>query len=329
MNKPVLIAAGLLVVALGGWFYSQKSADDEVRKKLADADLVGVVSYEDVSYNPVSGTLTIYEPKAKFETAAIGDDDFSIKAIRIHDAENQEGTPTRLHLEVVGLQYDVLALARQNPAFQVPGTEALDITPLEMLVTLGYRAMESSFNVEYDYDPGNETLDLNLVAGTKDMGDFNLSVSLGNVSQRIIKLIAGLGEGATGNENGLGLLGLLGPAMESLEKVTLADLRISYDDDQFLKRMKRYEAVEYEYRHQQELPDQDLDGLYTEIHDDLLEAGVRETMAKDFAESIVNFARDPEYISLSTNIETPVRFSNLIGKSPGSTLTLLNVDLES
>lgn len=329
MNKPVLVGIGLLVLAAGIWFYSQKSAEDEVRKQLADADLAGVVSYEDVSYNPVSGTLTIHEPKAVFETADPGDDDFRIRALRIHDIADEEGTPTRFHIEVVGLEYDVLKLARQNPAFQVPGTEALNISPLEMLVTLGYRAMESNFNIEYDYDPGDETLDLSLVLGTREMGDINLALSLGNVNQQVIKLVAGLGDSVTGTEPGLALLGRLGPAMEMLEKVTLANLNISYDDDQFLKRLKRYEAVEYEYQHQQELPDDDLDGLYKEIHDDLLKSGVQEAMARNFAENIVNFAREPERISLSTNIETPIRFSNLVGKSPGSTLTLLNVELGS
>jgi len=324
-----LVGVGMLVVAAGFWFYSQKNAEDEVRKQLADADLIGVVSYEDVSYNPVSGTLTIHEPKADFESASVGDDDFRIKAIRLHDLDDQDGTPTRFHVEVVGLQYDVLELARQNPAFQVPGTEGLDITPLEMLVTLGYRAMESNFNVEYDYDPGGETLDLKLAASTEDMGIINLTLSLGNVSQRIITLIAELGGSVTGNEGGLGLLGHMGPAMEALEKVTLANLRVSYDDDQLLKRLKRYEEVEYEYRHQQEFPGDDLEGLYKEIHDDLLEARVPDAMARNFAENIVNFTRDPEHISLSTNIETPVRFSSLIGKSPGSTLTLLNLEVDS
>ena len=87
--------------------------------------------------------------------------------------------------------------------------------------------------------------------------------------------------------------------------------------------------IEYEYQHQQELPNDDLDGLYKEIHDDLLKSGVREATARNFAENIVNFARHPKRISLSTNIETPVRFSNLIGKSAGITLTLLNVELDS
>lgn len=329
MNKPVVVGIGLLLLAAGIWVYSQKSAEEEVRRQLADANLVGVVAYEDVSYNPVSGTLTIHEPKAVQETAGFGDDDFRIRALRIHDVADEEGTPTRFHIEVVGLEYDVLKLARQNPAFQVPGTEALDISPLEMLVTLGYRAMESNFNIEYDYDPAGETLDLNLVLGTREMGAVNLALSLGNVSQQVIQFVAGLGDSVAGAEPGLALLGRLGPAMETLEKVTLADLHISYDDDQFLKRLKRYQAVEYEYRHQQELPNEDLDGLFKEIHDDLLKSGVQEAMATNFAENIVNFTRDPRRISLSTNIEAPVRLASLIGKSPGSTLTLLKVELDS
>jgi hypothetical protein len=329
MNKLVLVGGGLLVIAAGAWFYSQKSAEDEVRKQLADANLTGVVTYEDLSYNPVSGTLTIYEPKVDLESAGIKDDDFRIEAIRINDVDNEEGTPTRLHLEVIGLQYDILDLARQNPDLQVPGAEGLDITPLEMLVTLGYRAMESNFNIEYDYEPADGTLDLNLVAGTKDMGEINFTISLGNVSQQIFKLIAEMSNMATGNMAGLELLGRLGPVMETVEKITLANLRLSYDDDQLIKRMKRLEEVDYEYTHQEERPEDDLDSLYREIHNDLLETGVPDAMAKGFAENIVNFVRNPEHISFSTNIKTPVRFSNLFGKSPGSTLTLLNAEVES
>lgn len=329
MNKFALAAAGLAVIASGLWYYSQQKAETEVRKALADADLIGVVSYEDVSYNPTSGTVTIHKPRADSDVLSVGTDDFRISTVSFSNLENDEGIPTSFHIKLDGMQYNILTLARNSQSIQLPGMESnADDSLLGLLVMLGYQAVNSSLQLDYEYDPEDMQLDLLLNSGTDDMGELEIALSFGNVSQKVIRLVHEVVSSLGSNNTAFGILDRLGPAMESLQKVSINNIRFTYDDDQLLQRAKRMAELDHEFIHLEPMPDDALRKKTEDLHKELVASMIPEEMAAEITEKLANFAADPDRISILTKIDSPVRISNLVGKSPGSILALLNLQIE-
>lgn len=120
MQKKVLIPAGLVVLAVAGYFglgaYSSKLAQKKLEDWVYDQNLGDSLSWESVSASPLGGTVTI----KGVEFSAAAGSDLELRANRVQLSElidENNRTRARIKIEGVSASPKLLGLMRQYGSF--------------------------------------------------------------------------------------------------------------------------------------------------------------------------------------------------------------------
>lgn len=98
------------VAGAGGWFYAQRDTEKEVRRLMIDANLVDKISYEHVSYNPITGKVAVHDIRAVHAIPG----KMKLDTFEIIDWDVEDDIYTRLHVRAVGLHVDLPEVAREE-----------------------------------------------------------------------------------------------------------------------------------------------------------------------------------------------------------------------
>lgn len=103
--------------------------------------------------------------------------------------------PEQMSVSLSGLEVDVhgafMEMIRQEPekadlasAWSSVACGSSRQIGVDDLLEMGYRTLETDAKFSYLFQPGAQTLTLNLTADVRDMGDYRLSLSLANMSEK-------------------------------------------------------------------------------------------------------------------------------------------------
>lgn len=322
MKRSAIIGAlgvaSVSVALAGGWWYAQREAAKEVRRAMIDADLVGRVAYGGVSYNPLTGAVSVRDVRP------VGDEiPFAIRAdaVELIDWHREDDLVTRAHIKVVNLRMDVLEAARnefqKNPAvfavsFRDPPAKILG-HPLQALAVLGYRDLIANAEVDYRYDHAEALVKLAVSLDSVRMGGLKLDFGLAGVKPKLIRALAEIANQASAENPlaALGGLGVLSGQKKDVEQISLAAFGLSYEDAGLAHRLKQYHDV-----HVLRLPSEPSELELSEAQVDeavaiAVKHGVPKDKARSSVEAVANFSKQPQRLRLQTKIDEPLRLSRL------------------
>lgn len=331
MKRPAIIGISVaLILAMagaGGWWHAQRQAEKQVRRAMIETDLIGRLTYDGVSYNPLSDTVTVRDVRP------IGYDipgQPRAGAIEILDWDREEELLTRAHIKVVDFRMDVLEAVRQqfnnDPAVLAVGfrdqpSKILE-NPLQALIVLGYQDLIANAEVDYRYDPAKGLARLTVSLTADRMGEVRFDLALAGITPKLVRALMKMADQATAAETPLAVLEALGPLSDlgaEIQKISLSDLGQCYEDFGLIRRVKHFYNLHTlrlpNEPSQLELSNDDIEGFVALSRP----LGLPEDRVRASAQAVVNFSKNPQRLCLRTRIDDPVRLTRLpAGDDPRS-----------
>jgi len=332
-KKNIYSAAGIvgLIFLSGIWWYTQSRAEDEVRNFFDEYEQLDSVSYKKVSYNPLSGTLTLsnieIEPnKSDFLLA--------IDSLEIHDVEFDDNIPEHISFSIEGIQLDVLELANNfninQSTLRYITTERLSDNTLATLFLLGYYNLPVNLDVDISYDQDDEEFEWNFSANADELGELSFSYNVVNLKRKFFKIfdsewMGGMSVAMFMNFNP-SRISELEKIIKTVKKSKLAYFKAEYNDLGLFERVKHFTEIEHNYvkgdTHPFELTE---DKKRYQIKQ-LKRNGASIETAESIINAQANFLVDIDSISIETNIDEPFSLRKLEGKENGRIMKLLRIE---
>jgi len=333
-NKNILYAVtgiiGLIFLSGIGW-YTQSRAEDDVRNFFDEYEQLDSVSYKDVSYNPLSGTLTLSDIEIEPNKS-----DFllAIDSLEIHDVEFDDNIPEHISFSIEGIQLDILELANSFNINQATlrhiTTERLADNKLATLFLLGYYKLPVNLDVEISYDQDDEEFEWSFSANADELGELSFSYSVVNLNRRFFKVfdsewMEGMSVAMLMNFNP-SRISELEKIVNTVKKSKLAYFKAEYNDLGLFERIKHFTEIEHNYVEGDAHPFE----LTEDEKRDQIKQLKRNGASIETAESIINaqanFLVDVDSISIETNIDEPFSLRKLEGKETGRIMKLLRIE---
>lgn len=301
-NKPLLlgIAGGLAAILVAGYFYAAGKGVEEFEDFLYDNDLRDAIRYRDVSYSPLSDTITLEDVDLEVVVMELGDQQQKmtgkLDSLVIENASKE--SRQSIHFSGYHLVTDPSPSERkENIVYQL-----LD-DPLKFVQQMGVDETSLSGTVAYDYDRDEETLSMVIALDAGNIARVSLELSLAEARKLVDTEVSDFI-----------LASVMQPKQQQEEfgKVELVSLSADLEDHGFVERLMYMGAVsDFDYANvlNNDLPFDALEAARASEAD-------RDNMAKYFDEDGVeilsNFRARGGDLQISVSTERPVRLADLV-----------------
>lgn len=325
MKKIIFLIAIIVTVGggTGSWFYIQNNAKTEVDRFLSRADIRDYIEYEDLEYNPLSGKLVLTDVTLGFDELHEYLGEFpTIKQIEISDFDQQGDIVTNLEISIVGMDVNILELARSTnkalggsdygayPTFR----NGDPFTFPANLVSLGY--FRESFNLQLNYLHDLETseLEFDFSYGGHNMGSLRYAANFTGVKGALMKEWLDFQKEVRENpmdirENTRLLQNFTQQNMPKLTRIGIKSLSFGYEDEGLL--------LKYKNAFLEEMREEEGESWvieYDKIKDrfERDQKGIRDRKFKSFLsemnEKLISFLKEPKSFAFSASSKRPIRF---------------------
>ncbi len=333
-NFIYMIAGGFAVLfAIGSWWYAQSQAEKKVVDFFDEYEQLDVVSYKDISFNPLTGTLTLSD--IEIEPSNRADFILNIDAVEIYDAKFEDNILEHLSFSIKGIQLDLLELVK-NFNISEAGLRRIDSknlmdNKLATLFILGYYNLPVNMTVDLRYDQDDKEFEWLNTIQVDNLGEWSLSYELSNLHKRFFKVfdsqwVEGMSVLSVINLNASRQRqSELEKIMNAAKKTKLVSFKSDYTDLGLFKRIKHLTEVEHNYIEGDEHPFELSEKEKEEKIKQLKRNGASNEIAESLINALANFLVDLDTISIETDLDDPVSIRKLERKDSGRILKLLRV----
>lgn len=289
-KQQKLIAAGAVIVVLGGWGFAKHQASTIARDKidgfLIRHNLRDTVSYADLSASPF-GSATLSGVKVKVSpTTAI-----TIGALDISDVEMKNDQLHGIAITAGKIEVPLLALAReqQNSDRQIHNA-----------IGMGYTTLTGDISAALRYDDQKGMVALQTTGEVKDAGSWKVKFRMGGVDATTVNTLYGLAN-APAQTKGLAWLALAGQGLQGLAAISLAEADVTVDNSGMYKRNTEITNLE--------LPsDGNPAGMQEKFlnEEDLVRAGMAPSEAQASRATLDNWLKKGGSLRVATNLIQPL-----------------------
>jgi len=316
---------------LGGWWYAQNKAEEEIRMFFDEREYLDDVSYEDVTFNPITGTLTLSQIEIEPTIKGL-ENTIVIDTLKIYNMEIDRSLPKHIHFSVIGVHANLLDNAK---AFFSPAKLNRADKPMKNLLILGYYELLFDYEMEVLYDEDKPELSIQIYIGADGLGKIELQTKITQLNKHLFRIYDCVTD-VISNEK----LNSLGGnfhvkfrkcdterAVSYLTNSRLAELRMSGSDDGFFKRYKHHINIKHFYQtgeHIDEAKFYNQESIRKHVIK-LKQLGASREIAENLVETMANFMNDPGKISIETNIEKPILVKRLYDEDIGKIFSMTHV----
>lgn len=298
-----LLAMGLSAVAgvlvLGGYFYASHEGVRRFEDFLYDQDLRDAIRYRDISYSPLSDTISLEDVDLDMEV---------MKGMGVNLTGNLDtlifsGGRDDDELEVNFSGYKMVTdptqqEQRQNIVY------AIAAEPLKIVRQMGIKETVLDGGFSYQYDRDDDKLYLGLMLDADNIAGYSTNLEL----ERARKLINFKPSDMTANS-------VMNPQtlLEEFGRIEFSSLQAEIVDHGFLEKIAYMNALSA-FRYDQAINnDMDIDAVkYIQAEDISKDKAIWEEMDKDSIEALKDFMATGGDLEVSVSTERPVRLSNLV-----------------
>ncbi len=334
-RKFIYIAACSFAVlfVIGGWWYAQSQAKETVVDFFDEHEQLDVVSYQDVSFNPLTGTLILSD--IEIEQSNQTDFILNIDAVEIYDTKFEDNIPEHISFSIKGIQLDLLELIknlniRESSLRRIDSKNLME-NKLATLFILGYYSLPVNITVDLRYDQDDKEFEWQNTIQADNLGEWSFHYELNNLHKRFFKFfdsqwIEEISVLSVINLNASRQRQTkLEKIMNAAKKTKLVSFKGNYTDLGLFKRIKHLTEIEHNYIEGDEHPFE----LSEKEKEEKIKLLKRNGASNEIAESLINaqanFLVDLDSISIETDLDDPVSIRKLERKDNGRVLKLLKV----
>ena len=328
-NRNIIVAVAVVtVVLLGAWLSVKSDAEKEARNAIYDSPLDDLIEFSDLSDGVFDKSVTLYD----IELSGVDEDKAPvIEAITLVGfdqlsewLEEENDFPEVLSVRVSGVKYNLHEMLK-NQALSLQNEG-----PLKLFALYGYQTVNGGGGVQIRYNKDDQLLSLKMWTDADDVAGMTFESELSNIREKLLESFR-LDEGL--KVDSLDALGGMWSKLAELQKnfgkVALKQFSVEYDDNGLMERQKYFDSVE-----SLRLPGEKGSSVFDEESQkeavsNLVDMGIPKSFAMELANKVAEFVENPGTIKVSTDIDSPIRFSKLTdSKSPAKFFKRLNLEVD-
>lgn len=289
MKKKQIVGIGVAIVLIAMYVGIKIYASSVTEEKI-DIAIASIANYADVDYKNVSVDLFGLDVHISDVVVSQADskNKVNINEIVVYDVDEKSDIPLFLDISFNGVEIAIDKL----------GNNAKKIKEL------GYNDnILLNFAIEYHYNKENNKISLNKIKiGADDVGDFDISIRLGNIDLSPEKI-----------------MGIL----FTYPQIMLYDAKISYHDDSLIERLLKLAAKEQK-KNVKQIKSEAIKNIEKEIEKE------EDKFTKNALKEIKDFINDPERFTISIAPKKPLPLGRVLRvNDPKDIIKLLNVKIKS
>lgn len=303
-NKQVVsgIAAGVGVILVAGYFYLAGKGVEKFEDVLYDNDLSDAIHYRDVSYSPLTDTISMQDVDLEVVVMEFGGkqekvtgtlDSLSIGGARDENRHRIAFTGYRLTTSpgITERQENILYQFLEEP--------------LKFISKMGIEETELNGSVAYDYDRDDETLALEIAIDAQNIARYSMDVTFDR-ARRIVDA----------DFSKLMLAYFVNPKQQAEEfgKVEFVSLNANLEDYGFIQRVMHMEALggfSYANALNSDMP---FDAIEASRQKGNTNLEMNEYLDEDSIEALSDFSTEGGDLTVSVSTDKPVRLADLMKK---------------
>jgi len=301
-KKPLLfgILGGVAVIAVGGYLFAASKGVEEFEDFLYDNDLSDAIRYDDVSYSPLSDTITMDDVELEVVVLDFGGQQQKLTG-RL-DSLAIEGASDDSNRRIAFAGYQLVTAPSADERQQNILYQFLD-EPLKFANRMGVKETRLDGSVAYDYNKEDERLALGISLDAENIASYSMDVTV----DRARKVVdTDLSE--------VILASVMNPKKQADEygKVELVSLNANLEDYGFVERVMYMEAISG-FNYAKALnDDMTFDAVEAVGQNEKAKREVAQFLDEDSVEVLSKFAARGGDLKVSVNTKRPVPFAQLI-----------------
>ena len=301
-NKPVVfgIAAGVAVVVIAGYLYAAGKGVDKFEDYLYDNDLSDVVRYRDVSYSPLSDTITMQDVDLDLVVVDAGRQQKKLTGNL--ESLSLEGASDDSKRRIAFSGYELVTdpgdtERRENIIYDILAE------PLKTVRRLAIEETRLDGSVAYEYDRDDERLMLAIALDAANIAAYSMDVSF----ERARKLVD-----TDLSELMLASLFNLKQQLQEFGRVEFVSLHASIEDYGFFERMMYLDTLAGFSYAEALNNDADFDAMKVSRQGKGAARDMAEFLDEDSIEALTAFQTRGGDLDVSIETDRPVRVSDLV-----------------
>jgi len=301
-KKPLMlgVAGGVAVILVAGYLYAASKGVEEFEDFLYDNDLSDAIRYQDVSYSPLSDTITMQDVDLQVVVLEFGGQQQKmtgqLESLSIEGARNEN--KRRVSFSGYELVTNPSASERnENVVYQF-----LD-EPLKFASRLGVRETRLDGSVAYAYDRDDESLALGFSLDAENIASYAMDVTLDRARKVLDTELSEFIVAAVMNPK---------RQADEFGRVELVSLNANLEDYGFVERLMYMEAISgFNYANVLN-NDMSLDAVEAVSQNAEAKREIAEFLDDDSIEVLSAFAAEGGDLKVSVNTKRPVPLAELI-----------------
>jgi len=301
-NKPIVlgVAAGVVVVVIAGYLYAAGKGVEEFEDFLYDNDISDAIRYRDVSYSPLSDTVTMQDVDLDIVVVDAGRQQKKLTGNL--ESLSLEGASDDDKRRIAFSGYELVtdpgdAERRENIIYDVLAE------PLKTIRRMAIEETRLDGSIAYDYDKDDEHLMLALALDAGNIASYSMDVTF----ERARKLV-------DTKLSDFMLAALFDPKRQLQEfgRVEFVSLNANLEDYGFIERMMYLDTISgFSYANAVN-NDTDFDAVKATRQGENAGRDMAEFLDEDSIEALTAFQTQGGDLEVSIATERPVRLSDLV-----------------
>jgi hypothetical protein len=301
-KKPVVlgVAGGVVVLLIAGYMYASSAGVEKFEDFLYDKDLDRALSYQDVSYSPLSDTITLEDVELEVVVMEMGPQKQQVTGR--FDSLAIEGASNGSKRLVAFSGYELVTRPSDSERKANILYQMLD-EPLKFINRLGIEQTRLNGSVAYDWDRDDENLVLGVRLDAENIASYSLDLSLSH-ARKLIDI----------DPSTIMMAVLMNPEgqLEEFGKVEFVFLDASVEDYGFMKRLAYMDAISrFDYGNALN-NDVAFEAAPATRHSEDEKKQMAEFLDEDSIEALSSFMTDGGDLKVSVATRRPVQIADLV-----------------
>jgi hypothetical protein len=301
-KKPLVlvIAGGLAVVLVAGYIFAAGKGVEEFEDFLYDNDLSDALRYRDVSYSPLSDTITLDEVELEFVVLDLGPKQEKVTGrLGLVSIEGASDDSSRT---IAFRGYELVTRPSESDLKENILYQVLD-EPLKFINRLGIEGTRLDGSVTYDWDREEENLSLGVSLDAENIASYSVSLVLSR-ARKLVDI----------DPSTFLMAALMDPKSQAEEfgNVEFVSLNASVEDYGFMERMAYMDTIsrfDYGSALNNDAP---IEAVAVARHSENDKQQMAEFLDEGSIEAVSSFMTQGGDLSVSVEARRPVRFADLV-----------------